>query len=183
MTDVTLGNEWDLVDVVAERAQPTTFVNVYLNEVASYEKVQLLKQHTKAKPSEVDEIDTQLSKVQEELERSKYVFHLTAIPSRMREDIASQAAVKFPIKRTIFGEDEPENALTRLKYNNDLIWLAQITDVVNPDGKSRKTWTLEEISDFADRLPTKAQQYIDEAIKQLSLEAEHFTASSKNADF
>jgi len=181
--DMLAEGTWDLGEVLAERAQPVDTVTIYLDELASFTKAGLMK----AKPKgEKDILAWQIAmdEVDAILEEKKYVIHLTAIPSRMREDIHTKAMVEKPIRPTgLFGQDEPENAVARQKIENNLIWHAQITNVVNPRGLSRKNWTLEEIAAFSDSLPTAVQTAVDEAIKGLTVAAEEFTVKSKNADF
>lgn len=189
MTDETTVDEfaegeWDLGDILIERKQPKDLVTVYLNEVASYTKVQLLKEHARTKDGDkLSELEDAIAEIDAELEKSKYVIHLTAVPPRMREDIASKALSTFPLKLDILGRDDMANARQRMEYENDLIWLAQITDVVNPRGQSRKQWTLDQIQAFSQALPTKATQAIDKAIKALSEAAEEYTIRSQNLDF
>lgn len=183
MNDEILGDEWDLGEVLTERAQPTETVTIYLNEVASYEKGKLLEAQSKATPEEVTEIDTALSKVEAELENSKFIIHLTALPSRMREDIASKALHEFPIQRDFMGQDNPINQLNRMKKEQNLLWHAQVTNVVNPLGKSRRAWTYEQMEKFSESIPTAAQRAVDAALLDLTNRAEQYTVASKSADF
>lgn len=175
--------EWDLTEVLVERPQPTDEVPVYLNEVASHAKVALMKAHSRATGEELERIDKELSEVEEALERSKYVIHLRGIPSRMREDINSKALSEFPMKLSVMGYDDPLNARERNARENLLLWHAQITNVVNPKGQSKKSWTLDEIEKFAATLPTAAQNIIDQRIKALTEASEKFMVESKNPDF
>lgn len=177
------GAEWDLGEVLAERAQPTETVEVYLNEVASHAKVQLTKKSAKAAPEEVADLDAALAEVEAQLEKTKYTVHITAVPSRMREDITSKAMAKHPIRPNIMGQDDMENARVRRQLENDMIWHAQIVDVVNPAGQSRKSWTFEQIQEFSKALPTAAQNAIDSAIRKLTEDAEKFTTGSQSQDF
>lgn len=173
---------WDLGEVLAERAQPTETVTVYLNEVASYTKSQLMK--SKPKGDEANEAwDKALEEVEEILGESEYVIHLTAVPSRMREDIASKAMSQIPIKPNLLGSDDPNNAIQRQKLENDMTWHAQITDVVNPKGLHKREWTFEEMQKFSESMPTNVQKTVDDAIRDLTKAAEAFTVASKNADF
>lgn len=179
-------NEWDLFEVLAERAQPTSHVSIYLNEVASYAKGELIKQKLATPDKEVsiiEALDEKIAEAEELLAKSRYVVYLTAIPSRMREDFASKAMHKFPLKLNIMGQDDPENSLDRQKYNNELLWHAQIIAIENPEGKTNTQFTLEQIVQFGDALPTAAWKAIDTAIGNLTKDAEKFTADSQNLDF
>lgn len=182
--DEEFGQSWDLGEVLAERAQPTDSVTIYLNEKASYAKGKLLEAHSRETDKEALKlIDTELSKVEEDLEKRKYVVNITAVPSRMREDIASRALADFPIKANMFGQDDPENAMLRNRHQNDLVWAAQIVSVVNPAGAVKSDWTIEEIQKFSAALPVAVQESIDKAIRELTLASEKFTVGSKNTDF
>lgn len=179
-------NEWDLFEVLAERAQPTTSVPVYLNEVASYAKGELIKQKAATPDKEVsiiEALDEKIAEAEALLAKSRYTVHLTAIPSRMREDLASKAMHQHPLKLNIMGQDDPENSLARQKYNNELLWHAQIIGIENPEGKKNNQFTLEQIVQFGDALPTNAWKAVDAAIGNLTKDAEQFTADSQNLDF
>jgi hypothetical protein len=187
MTDETVDEfadgEWDLGDILTEQKQPTDTVDVYLNPAASYAKAQLVKAHGNASGDDVAKIDAQIDEVDALLEASHYVVHLRAVPSRMREDITSKALAKYPYKLNLLGQDDPANSRERLAYENDLIWLAQITDVVNPRGQHRANWTFEQMQEFVKALPTKAQNKIDSAIKELTTQAEEYSVRSQSVDF
>lgn len=179
-----MSDEWDLGEVLSERNQPRDTVNVFLNEAASYAKAQLVKAHAKAPKDKVEEIEAELKKVDEMLENSRYVIHITALPSRMREDIHSKALAKFPMKPDpLWGRDDAENTRQRNIYENNLLWHAHITDVVNPLGKSKSTWTVEEIERFSQSLPSAVQIGIDTAIRELNKQAEEYTLVAKSIDF
>lgn len=175
-------DEWDLADALVEREQPTDTVPIYLNEKASYLKTKLLESHAKATVEQVVELDKALDEVEAALEKTKYIIHLRAIPSRMREDISSKAMHEHPLKIDLVGRDDPANQIARMKLEQNMIWHAQITDVVNPVGKHRRQWTLEQMVAFCDSLPTKAQQMVDAAIKDLTVKAEQHTAK-RSVDF
>ncbi len=185
MTNVEdmMGESWDLGEVLAERAQPKDSVSVYLNEAASYAKSQLIKTQVGLDAEALEKVNQELEKIEADLESTKYTIHITAIPSRMREDLNSKALHKFPIKPNILGQDDFENARERQKYGQDLIWHAQVFDVVNPLGKHKSDWSFEQMQEFAKALPTNAQQAIDKKIEEVTKAAEEFTVASKNANF
>lgn len=174
---------WDLAEVVSERKQPTAKVGIYLNEEASHTKVQIMAMYANAKTDEVQVLDDKLEALEKLLESSKYTVHLQGIPARMREDINTQAFVAFPAKPDFLGRDDPMNARDRQRKEGDLLWLAHITDVVNPRGKSKKDWTEGSIHQFASGLPLAAQNAIDAAIKKLAEDSEKFTVEAQNPDF
>jgi hypothetical protein len=189
MSDETItdpfGDEWDLGEVLAERAQPTDTVTIFLNEAASYAKAQLLKALSKGgiPPEEREKMEDQIAEWDKQLDERKYVIHLTAVPSRMREDIQSKALSEHPIKPNLLGQDDPLNARARMIRENELIWLAQITKVVNPVGKVKAHWTEEEMRRFSESLPSKAQDRVDKKIKELTAQAEEYTVRAQNLDF
>ncbi len=183
MNEPLLDESWDLGEVLAERAQPTDKVTIYLNEVASHEKGKLVAAHAKASADSVGDVDKLLDEVNATLDESKYVVHLTAIPTRMREDIASKSMAQYPIKFDLMGRDDPQNQIARTKLEHNMIWHAQITNVVNPKGQSKRDWTLEQIEAFAGNLPVPASRAVDTAIRDLTNSAEKFTVASKDIDF
>lgn len=185
VTDPSMdAGEWDLGEVLTERAQPTDEVTIYLNEVAAYAKSKLTEAHSKATdPAEVKKLEKQLADIEKDLEASRYVIHLRGIPSRMSENLVSEAMHKFPLKLDFMGRDEPENAMNRLKHQNNLLWNAQITNVVNPKGASKKTWSVEETEQFAGQLPVSAANAVDEKIKELGERVNSFIVASQSVDF
>src|SRR5690606_14388489 len=98
MMEENFAEEWDLGDVISERKQPTDSVDIYLNEVASFAKAKLMQAHTNASAEAVKAIDEQLDQIEKDLDASRYTVHVTAVPSRMREDIASKALARYPLK-------------------------------------------------------------------------------------
>lgn len=183
MTEENMAEEWDLAEALVERPQPTDKIAIHLNEVASFAKAKLVELHASASPEGVEEIDKELDKIEEELKKSRYVIHIKAVPSRMREDISTKALGKFPLKLNMFGQDDSVNALERMRYENDLVWHAQIFNVENPAGKSRTSWTFEQMQAFAQSLPTNAQQAIDAKIKEVTELAQQYSVASKDIDF
>lgn len=179
----TAEETWDLGEVLAERVQPTAEVTIYLAEEASARKNVLQNRLAKSTGDDASAVEAELDEVEKEIQAAKLTVVLTAVPSRMREDINSKALSKFPFKRdNIFGHDDPENARKRMRYENDLIWAAQIVDVIK-GGKHRRNWSLEDIQRWAPTLPTAVQRAIDSQIKALTEAAERFTVESQNQDF
>lgn len=180
MTEIN-ENEWDLADVLADRAQPKDEVAIYLNESASFAKTEIVKSMEKASDDELEKYEAALDKVNAELEASKWVVHIQGIPSRMREDIHSRALADFPLKNpTLFTDENVEERNTR---ENNLAWLAQITDVVNPKGQHRSVWTLEEMGQFYAKLTDAAKSVISRKIAGLTKASEQYTIDSKDSDF
>lgn len=179
----TAEETWDLGEVLAERTQPTAEVNIYLAEAASARKNALRNRLSVASVEDAPAIEKELAEVDEEIQAAKLTVVITAVPSRMREDINSKALAKFPFKRdNLFGHDDPVNAKNRSKFENELIWQAQIVDVIK-GGKHKRNWTLEEIQRWSNTLPTAVQNVIDSQIKALTEAAERFTVESQNQDF
>lgn len=183
MNDV-MGSNWDLTAMVAERQMPTAEVTVYLNEYASHAKVQLMKALSKASKEEAEELDKKLAEVDAELEKSKYVVHLEAIPARMREDIHSRALHEFPNKRNVLGQpadDDP--SIERINFESNLLWEACIRKLVTPTGREFESPGPGDIENLSKGLPAAAAVLIDRTIQNLHQDAERYTAESKNPDF
>ena len=180
-----MGAEWDLAEILTERKQPTAEVDVYLNEFASYAKAKLVEHTTSAElsPEEHLKLEAEIEALNAEIESKHYLITVAAIPSRMQEDIQSEAFHKFPIKVDFIGRDDAQNQIDRTKHQNLAIWHAQIKDVLNPAGQSKKFWTLEEIGRLRSALPVKAQTAVDDAIKDINEKAEQYTTKSKSVDF
>ena len=180
-----MDSEWDLGEILTERKQPSEEVDVYLNEFASYAKAKLVE-HTESaglSPEERLKLEGQIEALDAEIESKHYVITVAAIPSRMQEDIQSDAYHKFPIKPDFIGRDDTQNQIDRMKFQNLAIWHAQIKNVVNPAGQSKMSWTSEEVDRLRSALPIKAQSAVDSAIKDINEKAEQYTTKSKSVDF
>ena len=180
-----MGAEWDLAEILTERKQPTAEVDVYLNEFASYAKAKLVEHtaSTEMSPEEHLKLEEQIEALDAEIDSKHYLITVAAIPSRMQEDIQSDAFHAFPIKVDFIGRDDAQNQIDRTKHQNLAIWHAQIKDVLNPAGQSKKSWTLEEIERLRSALPIKAREAVDEAIRDINEKAEQYTTKSKSVDF
>ena len=180
-----MGAEWDLAEVLTERKQPTAEVDVYLNEFASYAKAKLVERTTALEHTSEEHLALQgeIDALDVEIESKHYVITVAAIPSRMQEDIQSDAYHAFPIKVDFIGRDDAQNQINRTKYQNLAIWHAQIKNVLNPAGQSKHSWTLEEIGRLRSALPVKAQNAVDDAIKDINEKAEQYTIKNKSVDF
>ena len=185
MSEDMMGAEWDLGEILTERKQPTAEVDVYLNELASHAKAKLVEHMTAAKLSSEEhlKLETQIEALDAEIESKHYLITVAAIPSRMQEDIQSDAFHKFPIKVDFISRDDAQNQIDRTKHQNLAIWHAQIKDIVNPTGQSKKSWTQEEIERLRSALPIKAREAVDEAIRDINEKAEQYTTKSKSVDF
>ena len=185
MSEDVMGDEWDLSEVLTERKQPTAEVDVYLNEFASHAKASLVEHMTSAKLSSEEhlKLEAEVEVLDAEIESKHYVITVAAIPSRMQEDIQSEAFHEFPIKVDFIGRDDAQNQIDRTKHQNLAIWHAQIKNVVNPAGQSKRSWTLEEVDRLRSALPVQARTAVDDAIKDINEKAEQYTTKSKNVDF
>lgn len=186
MTDIVtpdLGDDWDLGELLQERVQPTGVVRFYLAENESAQKDVVVKRLAKeTDEAKVAELEKDLAELDKAIESKRYIIHLTAVPSRMREDIASKALSQFPLKRDVWGHDEQGQALARMKFENNLIWFAQVTGV-EKNGRVKKIETPDQMQAFADSLPTAVQKRVDETIRELTTAAEKFTIDSADQAF
>ncbi len=182
--NVPSDEEWDLSEILAERKQPTTKVDVYLDEEASFIKDELVRKQAaipanqKAKLATIDEA---IAEIDNRLEEAKFTFHLQAVPARMREDLNSKALSEYPVKRaSVLSQDENESE--RNDRFNQLIWHAMIRDVER-NGKHRKVWTPEQIKELYDSLPNHTTAAISTAIRELTEASEKYTVAQQDLDF
>jgi hypothetical protein len=173
---------WDLAEVITERKQPTTEVVVHLNEFASHAKVQIEKAlATERDADKVAELEKALEEAEIDLGASKYTITLEALPSRFRKDINAEVNREFPYRRGPLGglaNDDPTQE--RIERENNLMFAAMVRDVKNPRDESKTDWSREEAIQFVSALPAKAQQTVDNAMRELHQDAEKFTADVKN---
>lgn len=184
ITVPTTGDGWDLMEVLAERTQPTTSVTVYLDEAASFTKNELVQAYSRIPKDDTaarNKAKKAIQDVEKILEKKKYIVNLVGVPTRMREDISSKALSQFPIKRTTLIDDD--NAQNRQRQENILMWSAMITGIENPDGKLRTQFSAEQMAELNKSLPVAAINAVDKAIRDLIIAAEKFTVESQDIDF
>jgi hypothetical protein len=176
--------EWDIREILVERKQPSDTITVYLSEELSYAKSvaeEALESMDTNNAEAVAVIEAELANINEQLESVKYTFHLTNVPSRMREDFSSKALAEHPQKYTNLYTDE--NAVPRMRAETLLLWHALITGVTNPKGQTRHVWSPKEIESLYDQMPSFAKGVINDSINSLKNRSEQHTAKSKSADF
>lgn len=174
--------EWDLAAVIEEIRQPKETITAYLSNELSYSIAQLEEASAlETDPDKVNLIDEQIKNLKEMLEKYKYVFEITGVPQRVREDIASKALAKYPLRLT--GMYQDDNFVDRQRYERILIWQAQITGVTNPLGQTRKMFTEEEMDKFLHSLPIAVRNAVDAKIEEIRTKSEKYVLESKNLDF
>jgi len=184
MTDI-MGDEWDLSEVIAERIQPEDEVSFSFDVAAAYRKSQLLqKLASETDDDKKEEIRAQLEECEEKLKASRYTVKLKGIPRRMREDINSKMLHQFPLEgREALGVPDAERNTLRKNFENNLLWHAQITDVINPSGLSKRNWTVEQIDAFSEQIPSGGVRAIDAKIRELAEKVDQFIMGSQDPNF
>lgn len=182
--ELSLGAEWDLAEVLAERQQPETTVTIYLDVAAAYNIGIIEEKLAKATGVEAKKLEKELAEQKTARENSKYAFHLAGIPERMREDIRSRAMHEHPRVVNLLGQEvDSDAAEKRDQLNTHLIWQAQIRNVVNPAGASKTQWTVEEIAVLYNKLSNGARNEVNQAIVHLAELVNKFTVEGKSVDF
>lgn len=178
---------FDLRDVLADKAYPTTVVKVLMDERIYFELAALADAHAAAtSATEQKRIAAQFKAKVEERDANQYAVHLRGTSPRAREDIQSLALATFPIKRDMWGREDDLQAVRRGQLLAQLYFAAHITKIVAPNGDEQE-FTEENRNDvaqaFLDAAPEHSIKMVDTAITALRGEAEAQKYAQQDADF
>lgn len=176
---------FDLGAVLSGMDYPEKTVDVYFNEVLAFEvaranmELNLLDGLSEDKFKEAqDKFDALV----ERLAEHKYVFHLKAIPSRFKKDIADKVEAEYPTKFSPLGMPEPDRKRDELFA--ELMMEAYITKIVAPDGAVIVKPGLETIKNFRSNAPEHALALVESEIISFEQDiSSGFETAAKSADF
>jgi len=176
---------FDLGAVLSGQDYPEKTVDVYFNEALAFEvakankELQFLDGLNEEKFKEAqDKFDALV----ERLAQYKYVFHLKAIPSRFKKDIAKEVDSKFPAKFNPLGMPEPD--AKRDDLFAELMMQAYITKIVAPDGAVVLKPSIETIRNFRNNAPDHALAIVESEIVSFQQDiSDGFETAAKSADF
>ena len=136
-------------------------------------------------------IDGAVSDAEELLEKTRkeirpYHAVIRATTRRARYDLQSKAIHQYPIKRDVFGNDDPNNEFERNRYVDQLIWASHLRSIQSPDGETQ-TFTypddIEVIQGIMDDIPETAYRTINKAIDKLMDDGNQFEFAAQSEDF
>jgi hypothetical protein len=182
---------FNIINVLKDRAFPVEQVNVYLNEQAAYDAAKLQEQIDElAKSSAKQDIDLAQKLADErdviisQLEKSRYVFHITGISEGKRNELQDECLEKFPMeydenKNPFTGEvvkQEKENK-ARDRYFTNSLWVASISKIVDNEGNEQTSLKMDDIQSLRELLPLAASGAITQSIEKLRVSTAIFMAS------
>ncbi len=179
--------DFDLRNVLADRAYPTASVKVHLDEKPYFDLAALERVVVNA-DNDVDRAKAvkAFERKKAELTETAFTIHFRGTSPRAREDLQSEALHEFPIRRDVYGRDSDEQLIKRARLLNELYFAAYITKVVTPDG-AEQVWTDDNRRDlaraFLDLAPDFAITTVDAAIGALRGEAETKRYGQQDIDF
>lgn len=177
---------FSIVNVLKERAYPTTDVTVYLDEQAAYLAAQMdskVKEAEKILDSgeENPELEEKLNQLKDQrgilvqkLADSAYTFTITGISEGMRDDLIKQGEEKFPVKYT-----EEKNAFSgevtrkeipseeRMDLIMGLLWENHIAKIVSPEGDIQDNVSKDDVKEIRRSLPLASAGAINNAIEKI----------------
>lgn len=177
---------FSIVNVLKERAYPTTDVTVYLDEQVAYlasqldEKIKELDKTLDAGEENLELEETlkglkeQRADLVNKLSDSAYVFTIIGISEGAREDLIKIAEDKFPVvfteeKNTFSGEairkEIPND--DRIDLIMNLIWEKHISKIVSPTGDVQDKFSSNDIIEIRRSLPIASSSYINGAIEKI----------------
>lgn len=176
---------FDLGAVLAGQDYPEKTVDVYFNEALAFEITKLNDELKFLKALDDDKyvaLQDKFDKLIKEAEQFRYVFHLKAAPSRVKNDIKAQVDREYPVKHNQIGFPEPDPVRDRLYAS--LMMQVYVTKIVAPDGAEIVAPSIEIINDFMDNAPSHALAKVENAIVAFDAEvANGFEVAAKSADF
>lgn len=197
---------FDLRQVLAERAYPTEDVTFYVDEDLGYAVLKIQEQidiltnqvnvfaiqgNKKAEKDATDALASAEAKLEETHKAfSPYVAHIRSISRRARYDLQSKALHAVPIKRDLFGNDDPTNEFERAHYMDQLIWAAHIQSITSPDGRTQNFSgsvndedNVKAVSEIMDSIPESAYKLINAGIDKLLDDGSRFESAAQSEDF
>jgi hypothetical protein len=115
-----------------------------------------------------------------------YRATIRAISRRSKFDIQSKALSKFPIKRDVFGNDDPQQEFNRNHYLDQLIWTTHLKSIQSPDGSVQNFNGYDDqdaVMGIMDSLPESAYRAINTVIDKLMDDGTRFEFAAQDEDF
>lgn len=164
-------HSFDLAEFFAGTNYPESEVTVFFDPRVSYRRAKLseaARDAVNAKDEDLAaKIETDLAAINEEAEKSKFVFHLKGAPREAKKAIYNANIAKFKRKQDMFGRLE-SNPEADEEYDVNF-WLAHIAVVETPGGGSvtpDEAW----VRMVRGKAPEPALKAIQEGIDALSEE-------------
>lgn len=197
---------FDLRQVLAERAYPTDDVLFYIDEDLGYVVLKIKEQidilgnqvtianitgNDKQEKIASDALAAAEAKLEETHKAfSPYIAHIRSISRRAKFDLQSKALHRYPIKRDLFGNDDPLQEFERNHYMDQLIWAAHLQSISDPDGRvqifagsTADDGNVEAIAGIMDQIPESAYKMIDAGINKLLDDGTRFEDAAQDEDF
>lgn len=174
---------FNLLDVLQGRGYPTDSVVIYLDETVAQRIGKLRKRITEETLS-VDDmqiVQDDLAAAVEDAKKSAYTVHGTGRARQVLQDALKTANKKYPISRNFAGQVEPDD--DRDEYFNSLLWVAQITKIVNPDGEELVEPTLADVEALRGNAPTWSLNQIETMLAELRDAGADFEYTKQSEDF
>jgi hypothetical protein len=180
-----------IVDVLKERAYPTSQVTVHIDEESAYRAAAIKDElsridsaRSKSKSASSEKEAGLLEKLEEQtelLKKSAYTFYLRGISEGKRDELFRRVKVKYPIEYDqqidiVSGgmkkveKDSPE----RDSLFTDLLWEHHIQKIVDPDGNEQVGVSYTEVKEMRQNMPVAAIARINEAIEKMRISSAVF---------
>lgn len=125
---------FNVADMFTGIAYPKDTVAIYTNEDAGYRLDALNRRIAKeiANEGARDELSAEAEKLLAEVNKSRYVFHLTGISEDTLKTIVDKARQEHPSKFGTFGQELPNPEQD--EYFNNLLWAVHTEKIEAPNG-------------------------------------------------
>jgi len=180
---------FNILNVLAERAYPKTTVVIYLDEQSAYdasgikeELDALTEKIGKKNPSaeqkdKIEKLTEELDTLSDKIKQSGYTFHIRGISEGKREELFNESKKKYPIEyekpnelAALTGqrvERVEKESPERDQLFTDLLWRDHIQMVEDPEGNIQDTFTYSDIKTLRSALPLSALAKINQAIEKI----------------
>lgn len=175
---------FNVADMFTGVAYPKESVSVYTNEGPAYRLATLNKRIAReiANEGAHDELSEQAVALLKEVNKYRYVFHLTGIGQDTLKAIADKARAEHPSKYGTFGQELPNPEQD--EYFNNLLWAVHTEKIEAPNGAIIAAPDDAQMKIIRGNLPLSQQAKIKKAIDGFATgSADGFEAAAQEADF
>lgn len=183
---------FNILNVLRDRGLPKDVVSIIIDDAKAYDAAKIKERIEELMSSddddindEVEKLESDLSKITEELNSNRYAVHITGISEGKRDQLLKDALEKYPQefdeqKHPFTGEttkieiDSPE----REEFFTDNLWVSSIENIVAPDGSEQSALDYNTVRQFRSLLSVVSNAAITQAIEKLRVSTAIFVMSA-----
>lgn len=195
ISDFATEENFDIFDVLSERAYPRDIVTVYLDDGAAFE-LRKLTDEVDAIDGEPDQatveaFNERLTNIRTRIDRSARTFHLAGVSSDTIKDAMTAADEHFESRKV--NRKRADGSIIRelpksaqddfMVYTSAVMMALHVEKIVDPDGRQVVAPTPDAIVRFINGAPIYAVREVNQAIERLQVDARDFERSLDDGFF